>query len=46
MIAVKSDNEKDRETFVAKQAAYYIARILKSDMTLGIAWGLYYEKND
>ncbi len=39
VIAVKSDNEKDRETFVAKQAAYYIARILKSDMTLGIAWG-------
>lgn len=39
VIAVKTDNTKDRDILVAKQAANYIARILKSDMTLGIAWG-------
>ena len=39
VIAVKADNINDRDILVAKQAAYYIARILKSDMTLGIAWG-------
>lgn len=39
VIAVKTDNTKDRDILVAKQAANYIARILKNDMTLGIAWG-------
>jgi len=39
VIAVKADNINDRDILVAKQAAYYIARILKSNMTLGIAWG-------
>ena len=39
VIVVKIEDKKDRDILVAKEAAFYITRILKSNMTLGVAWG-------
>lgn len=39
VIAVKIDDVNNRDILVAREAAYYIARMIKNDMTIGIAWG-------
>ncbi len=39
VIAVKVDDINNRDILVAREAAYYIARMIKNDMTIGIAWG-------
>ena len=39
VIAVKADDINNRDIFVAREAAYYIARMIKNDMTIGMAWG-------
>ncbi len=39
VIAVKVDDINNRDIFVAREAAYYIARMIKNDMIIGIAWG-------
>ncbi len=39
VIAVKVDDINNRDILVAREAAYYIARMIKNDMIIGIAWG-------
>ncbi len=39
VIAVKVDDINNRDILVAREAAYYIARMIKNDMAIGIAWG-------
>ncbi len=39
VIAVKVYDIEQRDAAVAKEAAYYISRVLKSNVTVGIAWG-------
>ena len=39
VIAVKSGNEKASDYLVAMEAAQYLARVIKSNMTLGVTWG-------
>ena len=39
VIAVKVDDINNRDILVAMEAAYYIARMIKNDMIIGIAWG-------
>ncbi len=39
VIAVKVDDINNRDILVAREAAHYIARMIKNDMTIGIAWG-------
>lgn len=39
VIAVKSGDEKASDYLVAMEAAQYLARVIKSNMTLGVTWG-------
>lgn len=39
VIAVKSGDQKASDYFVAMEAARYLARVIKSNMTIGVTWG-------
>lgn len=39
VIAVRSGNSQASEYLVAKEAALYLARVIKSNMLLGVTWG-------
>lgn len=38
-VAVRSGNEEASDYLVAKEAALYLARVIKSNMLLGVTWG-------
>lgn len=44
VIAVKTKNKEEVDYLAAREAAAYLARVIKNDMTLGITWGFTMKK--